>query len=176
MFSLSLSLALPFLAAPQRSRGLARCLQPPPPPPPTPLYAEPCIRVANTIPTMNNVDIQIVQTLPAGTGRTWIWKNIGFGQFSNWTAHFLSGQGTVNVIDSASQKTLLSIPEAPLTPGPLVVLVKCPADDVSGGCWPPSDKQLGGSVETIAASFVPPTAGSGVRESSARGGGGGGGG
>eukprot|EP01051_Picozoa_sp_SAG22_P011225 SAG22_NODE_1062_length_5759_cov_11.271025_2_plen_131_part_00 len=48
--------------------GGGRCLQQPPSPPPTPLYAEPCIRVANTIPTMNNVDIQIVQTLPAGTG------------------------------------------------------------------------------------------------------------
>ena len=84
---------------------------------------------------MNNVDIQIVQTLPAETGRSWTWNNIGFGQFSNWTAHFLSGQGTVNLIDSASGKTLLSIPEAPLTPGPLVVAAKCPADDVSGGCW-----------------------------------------
>ena len=143
--------------------------------------------VANTIPTMNNVDINIVQTLPAGTGRTWTWKNIAFGQFSNWTAHFLSGQGTVNIIDSSTQKTLLSIPQAPLTPGPLVIVakwvhpvhaatnsltarssadqarVRCPADSQSGGCWPPSDKQLGGSIETIAASFVPPTAGSGVR-------------
>ena len=108
------------------------------------------------------MDIQIVQ---ASSGRSYTWSNYGFGQFSDWTSKFLTGEGTINVLDSASGKLLLSIPGAPLTPGPLVVAIKCPdaPSPFSGTCWPPSDKQLGGSVETIAASFVPPTQGSGVR-------------
>ena len=140
----------------------ATCKKPPPPPPPAPLFSAPCIRVINTIPTANKVDIQIVQP---SNGRKYTWKGYGFGEYSNWTSKFDTGSGTINVIDSATQKTLLSLPGAPLTPGPLVVAVKCPANagKVSGACWPPSDKQLGGSVETIAASYVPPVKGSGVR-------------
>lgn len=126
---------------------------PPPPPAPKPLYTAPCIRVTNTIPTSHKVDIQIVQK---ASGLSFTWPGYGFGEFSNWTSHFKTGTGTVNVIDSKTQKLLLSIPNAPLTPGPLVVAVKC--SDGSGAgkqCWPPSDKQLGGSVDTIAASFTP---------------------
>ena len=43
-----------------------------------------------------------------------------------------------------------------------MVAIKCPVGKAHA-CWPPSDPQLGGAVETIAASFVPPTKGSGVR-------------
>jgi hypothetical protein len=96
---------------------------PPPPPPPTPLYSEPCIRVANTIPTAHNVDIKIDQP---SSGRSYTWKNNAFGVFTNWTSHFLTGTGTISLIDSSSGATLLSIADAPLTPGPLVVVAKCP--------------------------------------------------
>lgn len=140
----------------------ASCKKPPPPPPPAPLFSAPCIRVINTIPTANKVDIEIVQP---SNGRKYTWKNYGFGEYSNWTSKFDTGSGTINIIESSTQKVLLSLPGAPLTPGPLVVAVKCPAaaGKVAGSCWPPSDKQLGGSVETIAASYVPPKNGSGVR-------------
>ena len=140
----------------------ASCKKPPPPPPPAPLFSAPCIRVINTIPTEHKVDIRITQP---SNGRTYTWKGYGFGEYSNWTSKFDTGSGTIDVIDSDTQKTLLSLPGAPLTPGPLVVAAKCPASagPTQGTCWPPSDKQLGGSVETIAASYVPPTNGSGVR-------------
>jgi hypothetical protein len=55
------------------------------------------------------------------------------------------------VKDHATGKTLLTAP-IPLTPGPLLVVVK--------DAWPPTEST---NVETIAASFVPPTNGSKVR-------------
>eukprot|EP01046_Picozoa_sp_COSAG06_P039116 COSAG06_NODE_4584_length_4125_cov_103.384501_9_plen_128_part_00 len=60
---------------------------------------------------------------------------------------------------------LMSTP-IPLTPGPLVVVLKdsCPDRDEPtskcGPAWPPSKAT---AVETIAASFVPPKTGSAVR-------------
>ena len=59
--------------------------------------------------------------------------------------------GTITIKDSGSGATLLST-KIPLTPGPLVVVVK--------DTWPPSKPT---SVETISASFVPPKTGSAVR-------------
>jgi len=132
----------------------------PAPTPAPPLYSAPWIRVLNSIPSPHAVDVEIVQ---GSSNRSYTWKGYGFGDYSSWTSKFEAGKGTINIIDSKSGKTLLSIPDAPLTPGPLVVAVKCPASAAQGACWPPSDPQLGGSVETIAASFSPPTQGSGVR-------------
>lgn len=52
--------------------------------------------------------------------------------------------GTITIKDHATGKTLLST-KIPLTPGPLVVVVK--------DTWPPNAPK---NIETIAASFVPP--------------------
>ena len=61
------------------------------------------------------------------------------------------GKGTITIKDSGSGATLLTT-AIPLTPGPLVVVIK--------DTWPPNKAS---QVETIAASFVPPTNGSAVR-------------
>eukprot|EP01062_Namystynia_karyoxenos_P016603 TRINITY_DN1606_c0_g1_i6.p1 TRINITY_DN1606_c0_g1~~TRINITY_DN1606_c0_g1_i6.p1 ORF type:complete len:560 (+),score=155.88 TRINITY_DN1606_c0_g1_i6:101-1780(+) len=140
---------------------------PPPTPAPTPaptpsppLFSVPCIRVGHVIPVAELLDIEIVQG-----NRSYSWTNYGFGDFSNWTSHFEVGTGTVNLFDSKTGKKLLSVKNIPLTPGPLVVVAKCPPayTPLSGHCWPPQDEQLGGSVETIAASFDPLDKGSAVR-------------
>eukprot|EP01043_Picozoa_sp_COSAG02_P054134 COSAG02_NODE_6080_length_3815_cov_25.833961_4_plen_171_part_00 len=85
----------------------------------------------------------------------------------SWVNSFSVGTGTFTVWESTggtrgAQLLSLSIP---LTPGPLVVVIKdgCPNRDApTSKCapaWPPSKS----TVETIAASFVPPKTGSGVR-------------
>lgn len=57
----------------------------------------------------------------------------------------------ITVKEHGTGSVLLST-KIPLTPGPLVVVIK--------DSWPPKEPK---NVETIAASFVPPTNGSAVR-------------
>eukprot|EP01047_Picozoa_sp_COSAG01_P033847 COSAG01_NODE_2510_length_7546_cov_498.494427_2_plen_149_part_00 len=64
---------------------------------------------------------------------------------------FSKGHGTMTVKDHNSGAALLTA-TIPLTPGPLVVVIK--------DSWPPSTAK---NIETIAASFVPPNNGSAVR-------------
>ena len=64
---------------------------------------------------------------------------------------FAGGKGTITLKDHTTGSILLTT-AIPLTPGPLVVVVK--------DTWPPKEAK---NVETIAASFVPPTNGSAVR-------------
>eukprot|EP01052_Picozoa_sp_SAG31_P035877 SAG31_NODE_4389_length_3277_cov_7.853682_3_plen_144_part_00 len=56
------------------------------------------------------------------------------------------------VVKEHGTGTILLNTKIPLTPGPLVVVIK--------GSWPPTEST---SVETVAASFVPPKNGSAVR-------------
>ena len=68
------------------------------------------------------------------------WSNYRFSEFSDWVSVFHGGTGTITITDHSAGTTLLTM-QIPLTPGPLVVVVK---DE-----WPPT-KQT--SVEAIAAS------------------------
>lgn len=108
------------------------------------------------MPFANRVDVQITQQTPA-SGHNHTWVNYGFGEFSNWTSAFEVGTGAVTVwenVGGTRGAELLSVSDIPLTPGPLVVVLKCiNAKDTCA--WPPASTQLGGSVETIAASFTP---------------------
>jgi hypothetical protein len=70
---------------------------------------------------------------------------------SNRVSVFVGGSGTITLKDHDTGATLLSA-KIPLTPGPLVVVIK--------DAWPPKQPK---NVETIAASFVPPKDGSAVR-------------
>ena len=96
------------------------------------------------------------------------WTDYHFGQFSGWVDVFKVGTGTFTVWASSGGTRgaqLLSTP-IPLTPGPLVVVIKdaCPDRNAPGSkcaeAWPPVKAT---AVETIAASFVPPKTGSAVR-------------
>jgi hypothetical protein len=135
--------------------GCPKCVKPPvPPPPPAPPApppppapgGTPCIRFGNAVPSDNIVDATITQGAVTHT-----WSNYRFGQFSDWVSVFSGGKGTITLKDHASGATLLST-SIPLTPGPLVVVVK--------DTWPPKEAK---NVEAIAASFVPPANGSAVR-------------
>ena len=96
--------------------------------------------------------------LGAGTGYR-------FSEFSGWISIFRAGSGTITLSDHATKAKLFST-KIPLTPGPLVVVVKdsCPdrgaPTSKCGAVWPPNKPT---AVETIAASFVPPKTGSAVR-------------
>jgi hypothetical protein len=87
---------------------------------------------------------------------------------AGWVNSFRVGTGTFTVWESTGGTRgaqLLSM-SIPLTPGPLVVVIKdgCPnRNSPTNKCapaWPPSKST---AVETIAASFVPPKSGSAVR-------------
>eukprot|EP01052_Picozoa_sp_SAG31_P044413 SAG31_NODE_7731_length_1607_cov_1.060345_2_plen_202_part_01 len=121
-------------------------LPPPPPPPPPPPGGTPCIRFGNAVAASNAIDAEISQGAISHT-----WSGYRFSEFSDWVSVFKGGTGTITLKDHASGATLLSA-KIPLTPGPLVVVVK--------DSWPPKVAQ---NVETIAASFVPPANGSAVR-------------
>ena len=109
---------------------------PPPPPPPTPPPGgTPCIRFGNAIPSTHAVDATITQGSISHK-----WSNYRFSEFSDWVSVFHGGKGTITITDHAAGTKLLKV-QIPLTPGPLVVVVK---DD-----WPPT-KQT--AVEAIAAS------------------------
>ena len=132
-------------------QGCPNCTQPPtppppplppsPPPPPVPPGGQPCLRFGNAIASPHSVDAEIVQ----GT-TTFSWSNYRFGSFSDWVLKFQAGAGTINVYENAGgvRGGLLLSTKIPLTPGPLVVVVK--------DTWPPNKPT---NVETIAASFVP---------------------
>ena len=120
----------------------------PPTPEPTPSPTlppnnKPYIRFGNTIPVANKVDVVISQT-----NATFTWTAYGFGQFSGWVEVFHIGTGTMDVYENVNGQRgpLLLTAEIPLTPGPLVVVTK--------NYWPPNNQFT--SIETIAASYVPP--------------------
>ena len=119
---------------------------PPPLPPPPPSTGTPCIRFGNAIASDHIVDATITQ----GT-TTHTWTSYRFSQFSDWVSVFAGGKGTITLKDHTTGAVLLTA-AIPLTPGPLVVVVK--------DTWPPRESK---NVETIAASFVPPANGSAVR-------------
>ena len=96
----------------------------------------PWIRFANTVPSDNSVDCTITQG-----SLTHSWKDYAFAQFSDWSQTFQVGKATIAI--SSGGKELVSV-DLPLTPGPLVVVVK---DD-----WPPNKTS---NIETIAASYNP---------------------
>lgn len=110
---------------------------------------KPYIRFGHTIPSSNNVDAVITQ---ASTKFTW--TNYQFGQFSGWVEVFEDGYGTIDIYQNngGTRGALLVSTTIPLTPGPLVVVVK--------DFWPPKQAS---NVETIAASYVPFSSGSGAR-------------
>ena len=110
---------------------------------------KPYIRFGHTIPTGNNVDAVITQA-----STIYNWSNYHFGQFSGWVDVFKVGFGTIDIYQNngGSRGALLLTTTIPLTPGPLVVVVK--------DYWPP---KVASNVETIAASYVPFAMGSAAR-------------
>ena len=78
---------------------------------------------------------------------------------------FKPGVGAISIwenTDGARGALLYTVDHIPLTPGPLVVVIKVPSSQTanSSGYWPPS---LPDSVETIAASYVQSAAVSSMR-------------
>ena len=77
-------------------------------------------------------------------------------QFSDWVNVFKPGSGTITIWENVGGKRgaqIYQLEHIPLTPGPLVVVIKVAASQVknSSGYWPPA---LPDAVETIAASYV----------------------
>jgi len=121
-----------------------------PTPQPTLPNNKPYIRFGHAIPTSNRVWATITQNSTSYT-----WKNFGFAEFSSWVEIFAEGFGSITIYESTAsgaQGSALVTTEIPLTPGPLVVVVK--------DYWPP---RTGTNVETIAASYNPILSGSAVR-------------
>eukprot|EP01048_Picozoa_sp_COSAG05_P000124 COSAG05_NODE_3_length_51333_cov_129.132080_24_plen_626_part_00 len=130
------------------------CHRAPPPPPPPPLSKNPCIRFGHTIPVPNHVDVEITQAGPPAINHTW--TNFKFSDFSDWVNVFKPGTGTITIWENVGGKRgaqVYQLEHIPLTPGPLVVVIKVAASQVknSSGFWPPA---LPDAVETIAASYV----------------------
>lgn len=127
------------------------------PAPPPPLSSSPCIRFGHAIPVDNHVDVEITQQQSATTAAiTHTWSDYAFGSFSDWTNVFKPGTGTITVWENTGGKRgsqLYRLEHIPLTPGPLVVVLKVAASQVQNvsGYWPPT---LPDSIETIAASYV----------------------
>ena len=119
---------------------------PPAPKPPQPPAGSPCIRFGNALPSSNVLDATITQ----GTVRH-TWNNYRFSQFSEWLDIFRAGAGHLTIENNSTGEVLLTA-TIPLTPGPLLVVVK--------DFWPPSEAN---NIEAIAASFTPPKLGSAVR-------------
>ena len=117
--------------------------------PTLPPNTRPYIRFGNTIPSANNVDAIITQG-----NMSYTWSNYAFGKFSHWVEVFVDGYGTIQVFENTNGQRgpLLVTKLIPLTPGPLVVVVK--------DYWPP---HAGHNIETIAASYVPIAQSTGVR-------------
>jgi hypothetical protein len=129
--------------------------QPLTPSPTLPPNNRPYIRFGNTVPSGNFVDAVISQTTKKDGNISYTWSNYGFSQFSGWVEIFDIGYGTVKIYQNigGSRGSLLVETSVPLTPGPLVVVVK--------DYWPPKQAS---NVETIAAAYAPPTSpDSGVR-------------
>lgn len=121
----------------------------PTPPPTLPPNTKPYIRFGHTVPSNNNVFATITQG-----NISYTWNNYQFGQFSGWVETFSDGTGVIDIYESVSgsKGALLLSTVIPLTPGPLVVVIK--------DYWPP---HVASNVETIAASYIPVSSGSGVR-------------
>ena len=91
--------------------------------------------------------------------------NFKFADFSDWVNVFKPGSGKIEVWENSGGSRgplLFTLDHIPLTPGPLMVVIKVAASQTtnSSGYWPPS---LPDSVETIAASYVQSQANSAVR-------------
>ena len=147
--------------------GCPNCTKPVnPPPPPPPLSTNPCIRFGHTIPVTNHVDAMIVQDSDPSISHTW--TNFKFSDFSDWVNIFKPGTGTITIWENENGKRgaqLYKLSKIPLTPGPLVVVIKVAqsqAFNASGPepFWPP---RVPDNVETIAASYVQPGTGGKVR-------------
>jgi hypothetical protein len=111
-------------------------------------------RFGHTIPVAHHVDIEISQPGPPAISHTW--TNYKFGDFSDWVNVFKPGSGTIKVWENTGGTRgplLYTLPGIPLTPGPLMVVLKVASSQVSNatGYWPPA---LPDAVETIAASYV----------------------
>jgi len=119
------------------------------PPPTVPPNTKPYIRFGHTIAASHNVDAVITQ----GT-TSYTWTNYAFSQFSTWVEIFQNGYGNITIYENnkGSRGPALMTKTIPLTPGPLVVVIK--------DYWPPS---VASNVETIAASYIPIDSGAGVR-------------
>ena len=117
--------------------------------PTLPPNTRPYIRFGDTVPAANHVDAVITQG-----NISYTWSNYGFGQFSDWVEVFYNGEGVIQIFENTNgnRGPVLVTKTIPLTPGPLVVVVK--------DFWPPHD---GHNVETIAASYVPVDGVTGVR-------------
>ena len=129
--------------------------QPLTPSPTLPPNNQPYLRFGNAIPSGNFVDAVVTQTTQKSTNITYTWSNYGFAQFSGWVETFEIGSGLIQIYQNngGSRGELLVQTMIPLTPGPLVVVVK--------DYWPPKTER---NIETIAAAYAPPTApNSGVR-------------
>lgn len=125
------------------------------PSPPPPLSSSPCIRFGHTIPVENHVDVEITQQ-QGSTPVTHTWNDYAFGSFSDWVNVFKPGTGTITVFENIGGKRgpqLYQLEHIPLTPGPLLVVLKVAASQVQNvsGYWPPS---LPDSIETVAASYT----------------------
>ena len=147
--------------------GCPNCTKPVnPPPPPPPLSTNPCIRFGHAIPVDNHVDAMIVQDDDPSISHTW--SNFKFSDFSDWVNVFKPGTGTITIWENTGGKRgaqLYKLSKIPLTPGPLVVVIKVAqsqAFNASGPepFWPP---RVPDNVETIAASYVQPGTGGKVR-------------
>ena len=88
---------------------------------------------------------------------SYTWTDYEFGEFSDWVNVFKPGTGTItiweNVGGARSAEPLYTLKGIPLTPGPLLVVIKVASSQVANasGDWPPA---LPDSVETVAASYV----------------------
>ena len=97
---------------------------------------------------------------PLGSTVTHSWSDYAFGDHSNWVNVFSAGVGTMDVyahVNGARAAEPIYSKRIPLTPGPLVVVIKVASDqDPSDPSkyWPLSEPD---QIETIAASYVPPT-------------------
>ena len=140
--------------------GCPNCTKPiKPPPPPPPLSTNPCIRFGHAIPVDNHVDAEIVQEEDSSITHTW--TNFKFSDFSDWVNVFKPGKGTITIWENTGGTRgaqLYQLKGIPLTPGPLVVVIKVAqsqAFNASGPepFWPP---RVPDNVETIAASYVQP--------------------
>ena len=56
------------------------------------------------------------------------WSNYKFAQFSDWVNVFKPGTGTITVSEAGSKTPLYTLSKIPLTPGPLVVVIKVMAE------------------------------------------------
>ena len=79
-------------------------------------------------------------------------------QFSDWVNVFKPGTGSITIWENVGGQRgaqIYQLDHIPLTPGPLVVVIKVAASQVTNasGFWPPS---LPDAIETIAASYGTP--------------------